>query len=204
MTNPKYKHEVSGSVNRDLPDILNDVKSSKTFGGLSDLATDDTIAINAGIVAMVATYGGGVMLLPEHTRYTEASLVMNSNVVLLDNSRPGKIRILTKSEGSTLPILKGGIEIKSQNKSGVLLRDDDAGVSGSPFLQVLNSATGQVAGLIANFLKLTTFIDILEEPTPTAPPANTARLFTQDNGSGKTQLCVRFNTGAVQTLSTQP
>ena len=39
---------------------------------------------------------------------------------------------------------------------------------------------------------------------PAAPAANKARLFMRDNGSGKTQFCVRFPTGAVQVLATQP
>jgi hypothetical protein len=37
-----------------------------------------------------------------------------------------------------------------------------------------------------------------------APAANGARLYTRDNGSGKTQLVVRFNTGQVVVLATQP
>jgi len=37
-----------------------------------------------------------------------------------------------------------------------------------------------------------------------APAANRARLYIKDNGSGKTQLIVRFPTGAVQVLATQP
>lgn len=39
---------------------------------------------------------------------------------------------------------------------------------------------------------------------PAAPPANEARLYCRDNGSGKTQLVVRFPTGAVQVLATEP
>lgn len=39
---------------------------------------------------------------------------------------------------------------------------------------------------------------------PAAPAANQAVIYTKDNGSGKTQLCVRFNTGAVQVIATQP
>jgi hypothetical protein len=39
---------------------------------------------------------------------------------------------------------------------------------------------------------------------PSAPAANRARVYSRDNGSGKTQLCVRFNTGAVQVLATEP
>ena len=39
---------------------------------------------------------------------------------------------------------------------------------------------------------------------PVAPAVNAARWYTKDNGAGKTQLCVRFNTGAVQVLATEP
>jgi len=38
----------------------------------------------------------------------------------------------------------------------------------------------------------------------TKPNSAKARLFVRDNGAGKTQLCVQFNTGAVQVLATQP
>lgn len=37
-----------------------------------------------------------------------------------------------------------------------------------------------------------------------AGAANTARLYCRDNGAGKTQLCVRFATGAVQVIATEP
>lgn len=37
-----------------------------------------------------------------------------------------------------------------------------------------------------------------------APAGNTAVLYAKDNGAGKTQLVVRFNTGAVQVIATEP
>ena len=39
---------------------------------------------------------------------------------------------------------------------------------------------------------------------PAAPATNAARLYLRDNGAGKTQLCVRFATGAVQVIATEP
>ena len=39
---------------------------------------------------------------------------------------------------------------------------------------------------------------------PAAPAANKAILYTKDNGAGKTQLAVRFATGAVQIIATEP
>lgn len=43
-----------------------------------------------------------------------------------------------------------------------------------------------------------------EQTAPSAPAADNCVLFAQDNGSGKTQLCVRFPTGSVQVISTEP
>jgi hypothetical protein len=48
------------------------------------------------------------------------------------------------------------------------------------------------------------FAQLTEQADPAAPPADNARLYARDNGSGKTQLCVRFSSGAVQVLATQP
>jgi hypothetical protein len=44
--------------------------------------------------------------------------------------------------------------------------------------------------------------ELEETVTPTAPPANKARLFLRDV-DGKTQLCVRFNTGSVKLLASE-
>jgi hypothetical protein len=50
----------------------------------------------------------------------------------------------------------------------------------------------------------TGYVEFNEMTEPSAPSSNGARLYTKDNGSGKTQLCVRFNSGAVQVLATEP
>ena len=43
-----------------------------------------------------------------------------------------------------------------------------------------------------------------EVSDPAAPAANHAVLFARDSGGGKTQLCVRFASGAVQVFATEP
>ena len=45
--------------------------------------------------------------------------------------------------------------------------------------------------------------EMQEMSEPAAPSANQARLFLQDNGAGKTQLMIRFNTGASQQIAIQ-
>jgi hypothetical protein len=56
----------------------------------------------------------------------------------------------------------------------------------------------------SDLLMTSGFIENGEIADPTAPAANKARLYVRDNGSGKTQLAVRFPTGAVQVLATEP
>lgn len=47
-------------------------------------------------------------------------------------------------------------------------------------------------------------IEIVEMTEPAAGAANSTRVYAKDNGSGKTQLCVRFASGDVQILATEP
>jgi hypothetical protein len=69
---------------------------------------------------------------------------------------------------------------------------------------VHGTATSGYAGFFNGKVYTSKFHEMQEVTIPTAPVSNHARLFLKDNGSGKTQLCVRFHTGAVQVLSTQP
>lgn len=53
-------------------------------------------------------------------------------------------------------------------------------------------------------MQLDGYIESSEIADPNAPPANRARIYVRDNGAGKTQLVVRFPTGAVQVIATEP
>ncbi len=47
-------------------------------------------------------------------------------------------------------------------------------------------------------------IEFTEMTAPSAGAANTCRLYTEDNGGGKTRLMALFNTGAAQQVAIQP
>lgn len=64
--------------------------------------------------------------------------------------------------------------------------------AGVGLLQVTDGASGP--GLV--YLKETT--------TPAAAAADFAKIYAKDNGSGKTQLCAIFSSGAEQCFATQP
>ena len=57
---------------------------------------------------------------------------------------------------------------------------------------------------VAGNIKSSGYLELNEITEPDAGAADTARLFLKDNGSGKTQLCVRFSSGATQVIATQP
>lgn len=55
-----------------------------------------------------------------------------------------------------------------------------------------------------NLLNHNGYHEFKEISDPTAASADGGRLYVKDNGAGKTQLCIRFNTGAVQVIATEP
>ena len=68
---------------------------------------------------------------------------------------------------------------------------------------VRGKATTGYAGFFDGRVFTTRYYELAEITTPNAPAANQARLFLRDSG-GKTQLCVRFSSGAVQLIASQP
>jgi hypothetical protein len=73
----------------------------------------------------------------------------------------------------------GDISLMSENDAGIQLDRADGGEP--PYIEMLERSAD-----------------------PAAPGVNRGRLFLKDNGAGKTQLCIRFNTGATQVIATQP
>jgi len=58
--------------------------------------------------------------------------------------------------------------------------------------------------LSTNLMIPTGFVQMTEISDPSAPAANIGRLYVRDNGAGKSQLVIRFNTGAIQVIATEP
>jgi hypothetical protein len=68
---------------------------------------------------------------------------------------------------------------------------------------VRGTSTSGYAVYAGGRLGVQQYVDVAEIADPAAPSANQARLFVRDSG-GKTQLCVRFPTGVVQVIKTEP
>ena len=74
------------------------------------------------------------------------------------------------------------------------------------------TSLGDYGGVGGALVKLKNFLPVAniayfegtEIADPAAPLANAGRLYFRDNGKGKSQLVVRFPTGAVQVIATEP
>ena len=76
--------------------------------------------------------------------------------------------------------------------------------SGVSFGDGTNGADVAIDRSSAGVMAVTGAVRFTEQSDPSAPAANTGVIFCRDNGSGKTQFCVRFASGAVQVIATEP
>ncbi len=193
MTQTTLRPElVTLSTTRDLEEKLSDIQSVLDYGAtVGGTAGANTTAINTAIAAV----DSGFLLVPPGVSYTEASLVMSDSVILIIFGSNSTVTFLTKNQGDSVAS-GGGVIIKSQGDTGILLKATDYGVTAEPVIQLCDATTGDAAAIETKFIEGTEISD------PTAPAANKGRLYYKDNGSGATQLAVRFATGDVLPLAT--
>ena len=85
----------------------------------------------------------------------------------------------------------------SSSSTAVTLAAETAG-TGADNVPVNITPSGTEGVQIGNFAQLT------EMTAPAAGASNTARIFAEDNGSGKTRLMVQFASGAAQQIAIEP
>lgn len=95
----------------------------------------------------------------------------------------------------------GDVVARNADAAGRVLAGQIFGVPGVLFgtdtsTFIAREATGVVSIFDA--------VQLREVADPAAPPANKGRVYIRDNGAGKSQLCARFPTGAVQVIATEP
>lgn len=101
------------------------------------------------------------------------------------------------------------------NFERLLSRWGDTGVFGTDNvaylgLEVGGSGTNRNLTLLGAGVTLeatpgtSTYLAMSEISAPSAPAANGVRIYTEDNGAGKTRVCALFNSGAAQCFATQP
>ena len=124
--------------------------------------------------------------------YGEGTLGGGSGVVGVANGTSGPGGLSSGVYGTTESTTGMGVRAVSLAATGV-----NYGIHAS------NNSPAGFAGYFEGRVFTTTFYELIEIADPAAPSANRARLFAHDIG-GKTELCVRFPSGAVQVLATEP
>ncbi len=97
----------------------------------------------------------------------------------------------------------GFVELATDGEtaSGVVVQGNDGRLSNARTPTDHNhTSAGGDGGVLTNDAH-DGYSDYTEIATPSAPGANTARLFVRDNGGGKTELCVLFPSGSAITIA---
>ncbi len=137
--------------------------------------------------------------------------VTHSTVVVVPDDGTSPVGSDEWNAGHTLSGFGTGVQTFLETPSSANLRaaiTDETGTGSavfntSPTLSGVVSISGSLLEF-AGAVLIDQYVEMPEIVAPSAPAANTARLFIQDNGSGKTQLAVRFPSGAVQVIATEP
>jgi hypothetical protein len=103
------------------------------------------------------------------------------------------------SGGTTFTHLKSNVTDTASTSASLLL--DLQVASGSKF-SVRKDGQLTLAGNIVQ--SVGAYQEMTEMAAPSAPGANGARFYAEDNGSGKTRLCAKFASGAAQCFATEP
>lgn len=169
-------------------------------------------------------FGGNMQVAGTTQLQNTVAMSYNDNLfgrgLTLQNTNSGSFAITGFQVRDSAGNNKGGIDYFSSSYANAALADTTVfGSFGSARVRIASSAdesstpdivfavgANTAATIVGTTraLDLETYIEMTEVSAPSAPGSNGVRFFARDNGSGKTQLCAIFATGAVQVLATEP
>jgi hypothetical protein len=98
--------------------------------------------------------------------------------------------------------------IKIRRDSGVPTGHESKFEAGELYFDLTNSDLYVFDGtqfvLFANAMQILEGVVLEERAEPGTPPANWATMYLRDNGSGKSQLCIKYDDGSIGVIDTQP
>ena len=167
--------------------------------GLTLASGDDKIMmVMESSVGYIDFYAGGARKarIRGNTAVSGGAQLTTGDLAIANN-----FSFLAKGTGSNY----GSFGVTNSNQLWITTTDNDA-------LYFFDGASHQMAALsysdstsLANFYIPTGHVQLAEISEPSNPStANTGLIFMKDNGAGKTQLCVRFASGASQVIATEP
>ena len=96
---------------RTLEEKLSDIINAADYGASPD---NSTLSNTQAIAAALADADGttGFVIVNPGVSFTESSLNISDGLILIVLSNDGTITYITKDQGTTLPVTKGGLVIK--------------------------------------------------------------------------------------------
>jgi hypothetical protein len=178
--------------------------------GIDNTGSARHIRFHGGIVQLAQTYG---VLLDAADGFDMEGTLVTDNGQAANNTYAGIIvaggctnfsfrgvrsgNLLWNGSGGYGAYQKYGIQIDFGASTNYSIVDCD--LRNNVTAGLLDNGTGTTTRRV-----LTDYLQLSERADPAAPPANDARMYVRDNGSGKTQIVAVFNTGAVQVIATEP
>lgn len=177
-------------------------------------ALSQTIQFNATGGPTIANQSGVLIEPPEYEGSGAPGVTITNMAALRILSAPSVGSNMTATNRWALQIddgasLFGGpvhVEDGTAAEPSITFNDDrNTGIYRAGADQLGFAVNGVIGATLSEsaFTLSTKYVDVAEISPPSAPAANTARLYVDDSG-GKTRLIVRFPTGAVQVLATEP
>jgi hypothetical protein len=166
--------------------------------GTNDLLADELRpgSGNGGVFDCASGTDGRCLLKnAAGTQSTNLSTDASNNLVITAALLTGSGGLVTYSGGNPLSAFDGS---NFSANSSMSLR----WFSSNPI--VTGSYDTSLSRAAAAIIGVTSMFQFTEVSEPAAPAANKGTLFMQDNGAGKSQLCVRFNSGVSQCFATEP
>jgi hypothetical protein len=162
-----------------------------------DLAGDVGATITVGAGGMVQAASGDAYM--DDSGFTVVAGVGESNWYKLRLDSGELVGLLAANEQAEVSLVARGKSL-SEPESYLFLVAQYQPISQQ--VSLLLSSADRVVTVNAEEVHMQTACLLFEERAePAAPPAGQARLYVRDDGAGKSQLCVRFATGAVQVLA---
>lgn len=180
--------EMSGGLS--LQDYINLQVNASNYGADPSKSKGANTSAVQFAVNSIPWGKGGSVVVNQDIDFHYAGIAFHPGLVLIHHTAEGTRYIYPD-------VIKGFIIQGADERAGVRLRSYSGIGAVEGTLQVNNPISGLPAPIEAKSMYLS------EIAPPANPPADKAVLFVQDNGAGKTQLCVRFSTGAVKVITTE-
>lgn len=196
------------------------LRDGVTTTGTSSIHAKTTADIGAGALFDVQPAPGGSGVVPADAYYVRVRIGLRRGSAATSDSVTVQLHEARIATGGPQVIMADTTDPASYGYASIYqangvfwLQPNNPGATGFGPKFVMNATNGYVTLRVDNDAAVILAANAgepaylaMSERSVDAPAsgANDGHLFLKDNGAGKTQLCIRFSSGAVQVIATQP